>query len=343
MLGELEQASATDWAMCKELYLGRLLVDAGVPDATLRRLADATRTCSRAEWVAAFGLALRRKDHWRSFELPSRVVELRRQVAAAGGCVAHLSTRQLLTLAQPVDTIGEGWGSALSYFAQNLLHFAEVYTDEGVAALAAYLATRQQELGSTRPVLEVGAGSGRLAFLLNATQLLSSPVIATEPLSDPASGGGEAHGASFPVAQLDAESALRTHDPAIVLCAFMDFGSDWTHVFRAAGVREYLLIGELGRRGAPKVLKTGKRLQVVGGDGQLHDLTQQAHAELMGSCCYSLSLPHATHAGYERRLLAEVSRELLHVKDAQDSWEEGGVNAEEGILAAVAFRRTGTL
>ena len=237
-LADLERASATDWAMCKECYLGRLLVDADVPDAVLRLLADATRTCSRAQWAAAFGTSLRRKDRWCSFEQASRVVGLRRQVAAAGGDVAHLSTRQLLTLAQPVDTIGEGWGSALSYFAQNLLHFAEVYTDEGVRALATYLTTRQRELGSTHPVLEVGAGSGRLAFLLNATRLLSAPVIATEPLLDPAAGGGEAHGARFPVAQLDAESALRVHRPAIVLCAFMDFGSDWTEVFRTEGVRE---------------------------------------------------------------------------------------------------------
>eukprot|EP00966_Prymnesium_polylepis_P270477 6248331-Prymnesium_polylepis.1 len=50
-LHEAESASATDWAMCKEIYLGRLLVDADLPDATLRRLTDPTRTCPRAEWA----------------------------------------------------------------------------------------------------------------------------------------------------------------------------------------------------------------------------------------------------------------------------------------------------
>ena len=112
--------------MCKEIYLGRLLVDADVPDAVLRKLADGARTCTRAEWAAAFRITLRRKSFWRAISTESGVVELRRQVAAAGGKVNHLSTLQILTLAQPVDTIGEGWGCALSYWAQNMLHFAEV-------------------------------------------------------------------------------------------------------------------------------------------------------------------------------------------------------------------------
>ena len=59
----------------------------------------------------------------------------------------------------------------------------------------------------------------------------------------------------------------------------------------------------------------------------------------MGGLCYSLCLdPEAHHEGYERVLLPEVSRELLHVHDAQDA-EEGRSADEEGVLAAVAFRR----
>ena len=117
-LSELEQASATDWAMSKELILGRKLIDAttatGASDECLRRLADPRQVCPRSEWERAFGVRLTRKTRWRAFESTSRVTALRRRVAAAGGVVdSSFPMRQLLTLAQPTDSFGEGWYSAL--------------------------------------------------------------------------------------------------------------------------------------------------------------------------------------------------------------------------------------
>ena len=40
--------------------------------------------------------------------------------------------------------------------------------------------------------------------------------------------------------------AIARHRPALVLCAFMTAGEDWTPAWRAAGVDEYVLIGDLG-------------------------------------------------------------------------------------------------
>ena len=66
-------------------------------------------------------------------------------------------------------------------------------------------------------------------------------------------------------------------------------------------------------------------------------MSHEQHAALMGSLSYSLALPAASHPGYERVLLEDVSRELLHIQDVLDA-EEGRADAD-GLLAAVSFRR----
>ena len=336
-LADLERASATDWSMTRELVLSGMLVDrmgaTGLKDATLRRFADPRVACSRAEWEAAFGIRLPRKRRWRRFGSASPVAELRRTVAAAGGSIASLPLRQVLTLAQPTDTIGEGWFSPAAYFVQNMLHFAEVLTSESVLALAHYLRSRQQALGSTRPIVEVGAGLGRLAHLLNATGVFDGAVIATDPQPDDQC---EPHNVLFPLEQLDAAATLLKYKPDIVLCAWMEFGADFSRDLRDARVAEYVLIGEAGRRGAPR--QTAQSYRVLGSDGHSHHMTYDEHVAQMGTLCYSLNLPpEKHHPGYHRVLLPEVSAELLHIHDLQDA--EEGLEDAEGILVAVAFRR----
>ena len=344
-LAELERARSTDWAMSKELLMGRMLVDrllaVGVTDETLRRLTDPWRTCKRAEWEEAFGVSLPKKRRWRPFDAPSPVSAMRKSVAATGGQVTGLSVKSILTLAQPTDTIGEGWCSPLGHFCQTTLHFAEVLTTEGVLALAQYLRSRQVALGSTRPIVEVGAGLGRLAYLLNATGLFGSGsagvagrVVATDPEPDDQC---EPHNVRFPLEVLDAAASMRRYKPDIVLCAWMEFGSDFTPDLRRAGVAEYVLIGEAGRRAPPHQNDRGYRV-LNGPDGQVQEMSHAAYSAKVGACCYSLTLPpEEHHPGYERVLLPEVSSELLHMHDAQDA-EEGLVDAE-GLLVAVSFRR----
>lgn len=343
-VAELERASATDWAMSKELLMGRMLIDrliaVGAKDETLRRLTDPWRTCTRAEWEEAFGVSLPRKRRWRAFDASSRVSALRKSVAAAGGQVGSLSVKHILTLAQPTDTIGEGWCSPLGHFTQTTLHFAEVLTTEGVLALAQYLRSRQVALGSTRPIVEVGAGLGRLTHLLNATGLFGSGptaagrVIATDPQPDDQC---EPHNVRFPLEVLDAAASIRRYKPDIVLCAWMEFGSDFTHDLRRANVAEYVLIGEAGRRAAPRQNDRGYRV-LNGPDGQVQEMSHAQHVAMVGACCYSLTLPpEEHHPGYERVMLPEVSSELLHMHDAQDA--EEGLEDAEGLLVAVSFRR----
>ena len=343
-LSELEHASATDWAMSRELILGRKLVDVtgatGASDERLRRLADPRLVCSRSEWERVFGVRLARKSRWRAFESTSRVTALRRRVAAAGGVVdSSFPVRQLLTLAQPTDAIGEGWFSALGHFAQSTLHFAEVLTSEGVDALARYLKARQTQLGCTsKPIVEVGAGLGRLAHLLNATGMFDAGggVIATDPQPDDQC---EPHNVRFPLEPIDAAEAMRRHQPHIVLIAWMEFGADFTADLRGARVKEYVLIGEAGIRAPPQQTADKKGYRLLSGPGgEVRKITHEEHTQQMGSLCYSLNLsPAQFHPGYERVLLSEVSAELLHVHDAQDA-EEGLVDAE-GLLVAVSFRR----
>ena len=346
---ELEECSQFVWGMCRELVIGRMFVSrvlegdgALAAEALLRQLAEARITCPREMWERAFRVALPRKTRWRPFDAPSRAAALRRRVMSSRGVrVADLGMRDVLTLAQPSDAIGEGWHTPLAYFSQSTLHFGEVLTTEGVHALASYLRARQQALGSTRPIVEVGAGLGRLTHLLNATGLVQ--VVATDPQPDDQC---EPHNVAFPLDVMDAASSMRKYKPDIVLCAWMEFGQDFCADIRAARVAEYVLIGEVGYRARTESHATGatqRTYQVVSsgrgahrGAGQTLDAAELA--TMMGSLCYSISLDPATHhPGYERVLLPEVSSELLHIHDAQDA-EEGCADDPGGLVAA-AFRR----
>ena len=132
----------------------------------------------------------------------------------------------------------------------------------------------------------------------------------------------------------------------------MEFGRDLTPQWRKAHVPEYVLIGELGRRPPPpdalssqaqKQWHGGEGFVFVDASGQQRSYSLDEYRKMAGSACYSLNLdlPEADGGpdGYERVLIEEVSRELLHIKDAQDAHE--GRREEESLCAAVAFRWRG--
>mmetsp|Transcript_20390 Transcript_20390/g.68983 ORF Transcript_20390/g.68983 Transcript_20390/m.68983 type:complete len:287 (-) Transcript_20390:86-946(-) len=275
----------------------------------------------RASWAAAFGLRLPRPDRWPAprgrGEEGNEASRLLDAVRAAGGSLAALSLHDTLVLLQRLvygapsnPLMARGWASPFAWFVRSTVHFALAPTREAVDALATYLQRRQRQIqrgrdGPLRPVVEVGAGSGHLARLLNATGRLSPPLVATEPFPEGYAQSEEAlFGPGFGdglggVEAMHDGDAIARHRPALVLCAFMTAGEDWTPAWRAAGVDEYVLIGDLGH----------------------------------GKGAYSLN---GDHGGYERVLLEEVSAELL---EAGQAALEGTPCEGAGYLVAVAFRR----
>jgi hypothetical protein len=307
-------------------------------------LRDRRSAPPRAEWARAFGLRLPRPTTWPAGDSEfmaafggggaggqPEAARLLDSVRAAGGSLAEISLREILLILQPISQQGPmsnplmfgGWATPFAWFVRSNLHFACALTSEAVDALAGYLRSRQDHYSSLRQglgdtavrgaaaptarLVEVGAGSGHLAALLNATGRLSPPLVATDPFPD---GYAQAEAAiygptiggrlSCQVEPLDADGAIAKHRPAILLCAFMTAGEDWTAAWRAAGVDEYVLIGDLG----------------------------------FGPLQYSLN--RDDHGDYERVLLREVSSELL---DAGQAALEGSPAETAGYLVAVAYRK----
>ena len=289
------------WQSAKELMLAKMLHECAIDADTLLKLADQNRAPARAEFASAFRLKLPRATRWRApaEENPAKSV-LEPRVRAAGGDVHTLNLDEALVVARAQFT--NAWCSPLAYFIQNgVNHFGEAYTEEGVRALATYLSRRRVELGGEQPIVEIGAGGGRLAHLLNATGMLSPGVIATDPTPQPS---------PFKVHKLNDEAAIRTHAPGILLCAWMSIGQDWTPRWRRAKIHEYVLIGALGAK--------AKR----------DDPPSYSH-----SLCFD-------HSPYTRHLLDEVSAELLPIEAGMES-PSAQADPGYSRVCAVAYRRPG--
>lgn len=114
----------------------------------------------------------------------------------------------------------------------------ELFTDEYVTALAHHLKGKKL-------ILEVGAGSGRLAHLLRQKMSHRTQIVATD-----SGGWRKMRGlkpVNYPVDQIPYDQALEKYKPDAVLSSWMPMGSDWTEKFRAqSSVVEYVLIGEPG-------------------------------------------------------------------------------------------------
>eukprot|EP00316_Scyphosphaera_apsteinii_P023827 CAMPEP_0119317586 /NCGR_PEP_ID=MMETSP1333-20130426/43640_1 /TAXON_ID=418940 /ORGANISM="Scyphosphaera apsteinii, Strain RCC1455" /LENGTH=336 /DNA_ID=CAMNT_0007323565 /DNA_START=540 /DNA_END=1550 /DNA_ORIENTATION=- len=255
----LQHLDARTWLGVKAIFCAKRFksyVSCGVDLSALQRLGERHEVFPRAEWSAVFRLPLVRHSSWHC-EIAKCVGD---DSGASNAEEAELDPTQstsgfevdeLLLLAMP--QVIPGWASPMAWFIQCRLHFAEALTTEGVAALAHYLQERQRTLRSSRPVIEVGAGDGRLAFMLNKTGLVEHGVVASD--IDPA------HAFGFPIEKMGWREAINFYRPKLVLCAWMTCGEDWTQGFQDAAVAEYVLIGDVAAgyslaRAHPPYLRT---------------------------------------------------------------------------------------
>ena len=283
-VSSLQHVDPLRWTLVKELHLAKLFVDdSRVHRAGLQQLADPTQLYPRQEWEKAFGIRLPRCNRWCAQS------QLDSTSAAAGDNLASLSLEKVLSLSQPA---GGQWHTQLCWFIHSNVHFAEALTKESVLQLGRYLLRRQTELGCSSPVVEIGAGDGRLAYHLNRT-VPGLHVVATDPWPNSWSGevlGVLPSGTHFPVERIGGMDAIRKYSPALLLCAWMTAGEDWTPAWCGEGVAEYVLVGDLGRE------------RQTGGE-------------------YSLL---REHKGWVREILPEVSAEMLTVYDAFLRADGGG-------------------
>jgi hypothetical protein len=298
------------------LVLHAFRTDARIDRESLPGLADMTRTRTRAEWARAFGVALPLPTDWPLEAVLDRAA-LRRRVSAAKGRLDGLSVVEHLRLLRP--RMVNAWHTPFAFFVQSTTHHAECLTTEGVFALAQYLSRRQRELwqqelarggaaasGSDEmpPIVEVGSGDGRLAYLLNNSGVLGGDLRVEATDVRPLVGSG------FPVSRLDANRAIDRHRPLIVLCAWMTCGEDWSPEWRQDmdAIEEYVLIG--------------CRMDAAC-DGR--------------DDVYALE---RAHGSYERHVLAEVSANLLGVADVlRDEDEAESPFRTGGSVCAIAYRR----
>lgn len=175
--------------------------------------------------------------------------------------------------------------TALTHYCRVIQGTNQILTQEFVKTLASELATRITEKGysQTVPIVELGAGSGRLAHFLNATKLIPVPVIATDIIQgvwqfDPTNSTPQ----RFPIhtewrqrpsepcfpskAALDtqkvdpkspfalqligARQAVVDFKPSIVLCSWMPHTQNWPLEIAQGNmlhVREFHHIGEPGQ------------------------------------------------------------------------------------------------
>ena len=142
--------------------------------------------------------------------------------------------------------------SAWDMYCDELLR-KQVYvflTTDYVDALAHYLQQRLVVYGGGGPVVEIGAGNGRLAFFL---QQRGIPVVATDDGSWKLEQNPNDQGVpprDVEIHNLSCKQALAAHDPTIVVCAWMPMYKDFSAAFCATpSVREYILIGPVPATG----------------------------------------------------------------------------------------------
>ena len=119
----------------------------------------------------------------------------------------------------------------------------QVYTQEFIASLGSYLLKRGL------PVLEVGAGDGRLTYFLKQQCGDAVSIIATD-IKDWEEKGQT--NASQDVEKLGYLQAIEKYTtvPTLILSCWMNVDVNWTADFRAQpNLKEYILIGDVFRNG----------------------------------------------------------------------------------------------
>jgi len=123
----------------------------------------------------------------------------------------------------------------------------EILTKEFMTSLGGYIASKIARRNSKEPyiILELGAGSGRLAYFLK--QELEERVSGRFRFHATDSGECEMHDLFGMVEPLDYVEALKKYEPNMVLVSWMPLGIDWSKsIRRTPSVEEYILIGEDG-------------------------------------------------------------------------------------------------
>ena len=166
--------------------------------------------------------------------------------------------------------------TALGHFVYCRRGCTEIYTKEYIDSLAAELAALQQQSEHKKAILEIGAGDGVLAYLLNKTGKLSPSYIhATDskPVKVDKDDLEETFFSQytpsivdqmlnvkgfkreivnmptpFPVEKLDYEEAISRYKPDIVLCSWKPSGEDWFS-FPSEEPLKLIHIGDAGRSG----------------------------------------------------------------------------------------------
>ncbi len=123
----------------------------------------------------------------------------------------------------------------------------EILNKEFITALGEYIASQIAARDSKEPIsiLELGAGSGRLAHFLKRELEKRVPGRFTYHATD--NGDWGIHDPFKVVETLGNEEALQKYEPTLVLVSWMPFGIDWSETIRQTrSVEEYFLIGEKG-------------------------------------------------------------------------------------------------
>lgn len=129
-----------------------------------------------------------------------------------------------------------------------------IYTRELVDSVAEYLAERHalitEEKSKNAPILFLGARTGKLGALLNATKKIPVPIIHTHenPNTNPylmvIPQHKQAEFKPNPIIKMKNQAALEKYEPSIVLFSDMIMNSDPTAQIRQQGsVREYMYLG----------------------------------------------------------------------------------------------------
>ncbi|KAJ9457785.1 hypothetical protein DIPPA_34751 [Diplonema papillatum] len=138
---------------------------------------------------------------------------------------------------------------------------------EYIDTLAAYLVERARAFkADTVPILEVGAGTGRLSYHLNQTEAFRSSgirSIATDatPLLNPFvlqfPRSEQSRFEPFDNEAINESDAVKKYNPAIIICQMMPNGVDWPENWRKnPHVLEYVLIGPADSISCGKPWKT---------------------------------------------------------------------------------------
>jgi hypothetical protein len=220
-------------SLIRRIFLERKYGSSAVMKAAIDRFCDPSYIPQREEVVEFFDM----KDWTRNPEgEDARKDQLLRSLKTEHDSIADWSLEDILESAG-CCVYGR---NEFNWFCERFERY-EFLTSTYIDALSAYIkerAVKNKNEESDFIVLEVGAGSGVLSESLQ-TQLRDENIFILA--TDPNYWKLKKH---FHVDRFDHKEAVKMFQPNLVIASWMPLGEDWTRDIRAAGVKEYVLIGE---------------------------------------------------------------------------------------------------